>query len=127
MALSKLILFTFAAIFAVLAVAMWLVFLRPGQRRTAQGVITHKIFKPAGQYVQYPVGMRDSFYSPSTIPIAECYVFAIHVEEPPLDVGYSLNTIAAGDFAVGQRVRLEYQERSVPLLWKRIYVTRMQH
>jgi len=121
------VLFTFAAIFAVFAGGMWLVFLRPVERRTAQGTITHKIFKPAGQYVQYPVGMRDSFYSPSTIPIAECYVFAIHLDQPPLDVGYALNSIASRDFEVGQKVNLVYQERSVPFMGRRIYVLQMSH
>ncbi len=105
---------------------MWLVFLRPVERKTAHGVITHKILKPAGQYIQYPVGMRDSFYSPDIIPVSECYVFAIHVDQPALDVGYALNSIAARDFEVGQKVNLEYQERSIPLLWKRIYVTQMK-
>lgn len=125
--LPKPVLLAFAALCALFALAMWLVFLRPVERRTAQGVITHKIFKPAGHYVQYPVGMRDSFYSPSTIPIAECYVFAIHVDGLPLDVGVSLNTIAAREFEVGQSVNIQYQERSIPLLWKRVYVTQMTH
>jgi len=127
MALSKLVLFAFAAIFAVLAIGMWVVFLRPVERRTAQGTITHKIFKPAGQYVQYPIGLRDSFYSPSTVPIAECYVFAIHLDQPSLDVGYVLNTVASGDFEVGQKVNLVYQERSVPFMGRRIYVLQMSH
>jgi len=125
--LGQLVLLTFAAIFVLLAAGIWVVFLRPVERRTVQGVITYKIFKPAGQYIQYPVGMRDSFYSPNTIPIAECYVFGIHVNEPVLDVGYVMNTVAATNFEVGQSVTLEYQERSLPFLWKRIYVMRMSH
>ena len=123
--LPKAVLFLFAALCALFAAAVWLAFLRPVERRTAHGVITHKIFKPAGQYIQYPVGMRDSFSSPSTMPIAECYVFAIHLDQHNLDLGYALNSMAARDFEVGEKVTLEYQERSLPLFWKRISVTQM--
>jgi hypothetical protein len=125
MLLSTHLLYLFVGIFALFAAVMWFVFLRPVERRTARGVITHKIFKAAGQYVQYPVGMRDSFYSPSTIPIAESYVFMIHVEGLSREVGYSLNSIAGREYEVGQKVNLEYQERSIPLVWKRVYATQM--
>jgi hypothetical protein len=125
--LPRYLLFAFAAICALVAAAMWLAFLRPVEQKTAQGLITHKIFKPAGQYIQYPVGMRENFYTPSTIPIAECYVFVIHVDGLESDVGYALNTVAAQDFEVGQKVSIQYQERSLPLVWKRVYVTQMSH
>ena len=125
--LPRAVLLLCAGILVFFAAGMWFVFLLSVEQRTAHGVITHKIFKPAGQYVQYPAGMRDTFYSPSTIPIAECYVFAIHLDQSPLEVGYSLNTIAAHEFEVGQRVNIQYQERSIPVLGKRLYVTQMSH
>ena len=41
------------------------------------------------------------------------------------DVGYALNTIAAQEYEVGQKVNIQYQERGLPLLWKRVYVAQM--
>jgi hypothetical protein len=98
---------------------LWFVFLRPVERKTAQGVITHKIFKPAGQYVQYPVGM------PSRIPIAECYVFTIQVDDLAADVAVALNTLASEEYTVGQKVKIQYEERSLAGIWRRVYVTQM--
>ena len=116
------ILLPLAAIFALAALLLWFVFLRPVERKTAQGVITHKILKPAGQYVQYPAGMRTAFFAPSRIPIAECYVFTIQVDDLAADVAVALNTLAAEEYEVGQRVKIQYQERSLPGIWRRVYV-----
>jgi hypothetical protein len=119
------ILLIFAAICAVFALLLWFVFLRPVERKTAQGVITHKIFKPAGQYVQYPVGMRSAFFTPSRIPIAECYVFTIQVDDIAADVAVALNTLASEEYTVGQKVKIQYEERSLPGIWRRVYVMQM--
>src|SRR5216684_2590349 len=120
-------LYLFAAICGVFALLLWFVFLRPVAQKTAQGVITHKILKPAGQYVQYPVGMRSAFFAPSHIPIAECYVFTIQVDDLAADVAVALNTLAAEEYEVGQKVKIQYEERSLPGIWRRVYVTQMAH
>jgi hypothetical protein len=125
MMLPKNVLFALAAVFALAFIVIWFVFLRPVELRTAQGTITNKIFKPAGQYVQYPVGMRSAFFAPARIPIAECYVFTIRVEDLAADVGVSLNTLATEEFNVGQPVMIQYQERSLPGIWRRVYVLQM--
>ena len=104
---------------------MWLVFLRPAATKAAQGVITYKVLKPAGQYVQYPTFTGGSFYTPNIIPIAECYVFVIQVDPLAASLGYSLNTVASARFEVGQKVNIQYQERGLPGIWRRIYVTSM--
>jgi hypothetical protein len=119
------ILLIFAVICAVFALLLWFVFLRPVARKTAQGVITHKIFKPAGQYVQYPVGMRSAFFTPSRIPIAECYVFTIQVDDLAADVAVALNTLASEEYTVGQKVKIQYEERSLAGIWRRVYVRQM--
>jgi len=123
--LPKYLLLGFAAILGALALLLWLVFLRPAERKTAQGVITHRIFKPAGEYVQYPAGMRGAFFAPSRIPMAECYVFTIQVNGLAADVAVALNTLAAEEFNVGQVVNIEYQERGFPGIWRRAYVLKM--
>lgn len=122
----KYLLYVFAGICAVFALMMWFVFLRPAVTKTAQGKITEKIFKPAGQYVQYPIRTGGgSFYAPSVVAMAECYVFVIQIDGSSDSVGYSLNTLAAREFEVGQTVRTEYQERGLPGIWHRIYVTKL--
>lgn len=125
--LPKYLLLGFAAILGAFALLMWFAFLRPVERKTAQGVITRKIFKPAGEYVQYPVGMRSAFFAPSRIPIAECYVFTLQVDALAADVGVALNTLAAEEYNIGQKVNIEYQERGLPGIWRRVYVIRMSH
>lgn len=123
--LPRYLFFAFAGICALLFLVLWFVFLRPVERKTAQGVITHKIFKPAGQYVQYPVGMRSAFFTPSRIPIAECYVFTIQVDDLAADVAVALNTLASEEYTVGQKVKIQYEERSLAGIWRRVYVTQM--
>jgi hypothetical protein len=119
------LLFSFAAVCAAFSLLMWLVFLRPAATKAAQGVITYKVLKPAGQYVQYPTFTGGSFYTPNIIPIAECYVFVIQVDPLAASLGYSLNTVASARFEVGQKVNIQYQERGLPGIWRRIYVTSM--
>ena len=117
--------FAFAALCAAFGLVVWVVFLRPAVTKSAQGKITDKIFKPAGEYVQYPVRSGGEFYAPSTIAIAECYVFVIQLEGSSTSAGYSLNTLASREFAAGQTVRIEYEERGLPRVWHRIHVTKM--
>ncbi len=121
-------LFILAAVLAVFAIAMWIVFLRPAATVTATGVISSKTFKPAGEYVQYPAGLRrDSFYSPNRIPIAECYILIIHVDELAADVGYAANIPEAETYEVGQRVTLRYQVRGIPGIWRKVFVLGLAH
>jgi len=117
--------FILAAVFGLISVLIWFVFLRPVAKRSAVGVIRNKQFKPAGEYWQQPAGQRGGFWTPTRIPIAECYVFEIQVEGWPDVAHASLNTVAAREFEVGQRVNIEYQERGIPFLWKRAYVLDM--
>jgi len=114
-----------AIFFAIVFIAIWLVFLRPVPVQKAAGTIKYKILKPAGEYVQYPVGINRSFRLPNKIPIAESYIFGIQIDGSDEVVGYALNTIAGKEFEVGNRIQIEYQERKIPLLWKRVYVLDM--
>ncbi len=116
----------FAGLLLVFGLAVWFVFLRPVPRETAVGVVTQKTFKPAGQYWQFPTGERSSFFGPTRIPIAECYVFVIQAEGQPLPAAFSLNTVAAEQFAVGQKVAIVYEVRGLPLIWKVACVLEMK-
>jgi len=99
--------------------------LRAAETKTASGIITNKIFKPATIYKQYPSGNRGGASAPSEIPIAESVVFEIKVEGLGT-VRYSTNTIAAKEFDVGQNVQIEYVRRAIIPLRTRIYVKEMR-
>jgi hypothetical protein len=115
-----------ALVFALIAGLIWFAFLRPAPVQTALGVIRSKSCKPAGEYWQQPVGNRDGFWTPTRIPIAECYVFGILVEGRAGEARIARNTVEAQAFNVGQRVQIKFVERGLPLIWKRIYVTDMK-
>jgi hypothetical protein len=113
-------------VFASMAGLVWFTFLRPVPVRMAVGVVRSKSFKPAGEYWQQPVGNRDGFWTASRIPIAECYIFGIQVDGRVGEARVSLNTVESQAFDIGQRVQIEYVERGLPLIWKRVYITGMK-
>ena len=100
--------------------------LRDSEVKTTIGIITNKTFKSGSIYWQYPSGIRIGFWGPNAIPIAESIVFEIRVTGLPGEVRYPLNTVAARQYDVGQKVQIEYVERAIPLLWRHIYVTDMR-
>jgi hypothetical protein len=125
--LSPSLLLAFAGFRLVFSLSIWWVFLRPVPQKTAVGVITEKTYKPAGTYWQQPTGVGRSFWTPTRIPIAECFVFTVRLDGLPVEARVALNTVAARDFEIGQTVSIEYVERGLPLIWKRVYVRDMKH
>lgn len=123
--MTKVYLFT-AAIFGVVGIIIWFVFLRPANEQTDLGTIRTKTFRSAGTYTQYQPGAERGFRTPTEIPIAEVYVFVILLNRQDEPVTYSLNTTASERFSVGQRVRVKYIERSLGPFWRRIYVLDME-
>jgi hypothetical protein len=124
--ISTLFWLTVAAFFALLTLGIWWVFLRPVERKTALGVITEKTHKGPSVTWQQPTGIRTNFWMPTRIPLAECYIFSIRLEGMPVAAIFSLNTTAAEQFNVGQSVAIDYEERGIPLIWKRVYVLDMK-
>jgi len=114
--------FIFVVFMLLVAGSIWLVFLRPVPRLSAQGVITSKHYKPPGEYTQFPAGDRAGFRQPTRIPIAEGYLVEIAIEDSKESVIALLNSTEAQWYEVGTRVAFDYEERGVPLLWKRVYV-----
>jgi hypothetical protein len=100
--------------------------LQAAEAKTAICIITNKTFKSASSYWQSPSGIRRGFWGPNKIPIAESVVFEIRVEGLSGAVHYTLNTVAANQYNVGQKVQIEYVERAIPLMWRYIYVTEMR-
>ena len=50
-------------------------------------------------------------------------MFEIQVDGRAGEARAALNTIESRVFNVGQRVRIEYVERGLPPIWKRVYVS----
>jgi hypothetical protein len=120
------VLFFITVFFAVAALAVWAVFLRPVPIRTALGKITGKAYKPAGTYWQYPAGLDRGFRTGTPIPISEAYVFEIVLAGYGGPAFFSLNPVAARNFDIGQTVQLTFRERAIPFVGKRIYVMNME-
>jgi len=114
-----------AVALAGFALLMWFVFVRPVPSRLAAGIILAKTPRPAGTYVQQPVGNRSGFWTPVRIPIAECHVFEIAVDGFDDHAQLALNDVKSREFEIGQPVTITYTERGLPWLWKRAYVTDM--
>jgi hypothetical protein len=123
--MSPKLLFLVAILFAVLAGGIWVVLLRPVPLKAAIGTIIQKTFKPAGTYWRYPVGVSRGFRTATPIPVAEAYVFEVKVGRFESPIFYSLNSVASQAFEVGARVQIRYHERTIPLIWKRVYVVDM--
>lgn len=113
-------------LFAVTAVLISCAFLASEEPRQTVGTIKDTFRRSDGTYVQYPVGADRSFRTPANIPISESVVFEITAEGLDEPVRYSTNTVHAEQFKVGQRVLIEYIERGIPFIWKRVYVTNME-
>jgi hypothetical protein len=114
-----------AIVFAVTAVGIWGVFLRPVPSRAGYGTITKKTFKPAGTYWQYPVGLNRGFQLATAIPISAAYVFEFKMDEFEGPVFYVLSTNASKAFNVGQKIRIHYKQRVIPFVMRRLYVLEM--
>ena len=115
-----------AILLAAFALSIWLVFLRPVSQKSAIGMITNKTFQPASTYSQYQGGADRGFRGSNQIPIAESYVFDIKVEGMAEPFRMSLNTVASKEIEVGQRVRIEYEQRGVPPFWQKAYALEMK-
>ncbi len=109
-----------SALLLLLAGGIWFVFVRPVPRHWAQGVIVSKSYKPPGVYTQYEPGDRQGFCQPTRIPIAEGFVVEIDIDDAQGSVISLLNTVEATRYEVGSRVAFEYEQRGIPLLWKRV-------
>ena len=115
-----------AGLFGLSALGVGCAFFGSGEPRRAVGSIKDKSQVSASTYTQHPVGTDRGFRTPTNIPIAESVVFEIVIEGREEPVRYSTNTVDARQFTVGQNVTIEYVERGIPLIWKRVIVTNMK-
>jgi hypothetical protein len=97
---------------------------RAGVPHSANGTIVGKTFQAAGEYTRVRSGPRREFWSTEKIALPESYVFEIRLADAT-QVWYNLNSAAAAEFDVGQKVKLRLEERGIPLVWKRVFVREM--
>jgi hypothetical protein len=123
--MSSRFLIILAVVFAAAAAVISVIFLMPVPVLTASGTILDKTFKPAGTYWQYPAGLNRGFQTATSIPVGEANVFRLAVDGFDAPVFFSLNTIAGSAFEVGQKVQINYKERVIPLVFRRVYILEM--
>ena len=114
-----------AAVLALLALALWLTFLRPVQEQSRLGTVLHKAPVAGRKYAQYPVEANRGFRQPHEIALAESFAFELRLDDVPGLVRASFNTIKSQQFEVGQRVRVRYVERSLGPFGRRVTVLDM--
>jgi len=115
-----------AGVFALGAVLIGCAFLKTSPPQTGEGVIRSKTGYGGGTYSQQQVGAQRGFRGSTSVPIAPSYTFEVAVEGLPELARCSLNTVAAGKFEVGQKVRVDYIVRGRKPLWSRVYITNME-
>ena len=115
---------------AVLALAaagfLWYVMVRPVPEQVAVATVTERGFAEAerveksvpqtGRVVE--TGPRKTAY---TLPYRHVYTLRLDGRDGP--VQHSVQSIGEPEFEIGQRVRVVYQERHIPFLGSRVYVS----
>ena len=123
--LSPYIAIPIAVLALAAAAAIWYVLVRPVAERTSVGVIAdigfqeearvEKSVPQTGRTVE--TGPRRTAY---TLPDRHVYTLRLEGHEAP--VQHAVQSIGEPEFEVGQRVRVTYQERYIPLVGARVYV-----
>jgi hypothetical protein len=108
-----------------LAALLWFAFVRRVPQESALATIRSKTFREAGTYTQQQVGAQRGFRTPTSIPIAESYVFELRLEGEADPVLASFNTVKSRQFEVNQRVRVDFVRRGFPPFWQRVAVVDM--
>ena len=113
-----------AAVLAAFAGIMWFAFIRQVPEQTAFATIVSKGDIAGGTYVQQRT-TNNVPTTPNMIEIAPANSFELKVDGRDDPVVASFNTTKSKSFNVGQRVRIQFVQRGIPPVWKRITVTEM--
>jgi hypothetical protein len=114
-----------AAVAAFLSLGMWYAFVRPVRQVSYNGVITMKSFQPAHTVKRLQAGANRQSWTEEEIRVPDSYVFQLSLDGLPTPAEYSLDAQTAEGYQVGQRVKVQYEERGFPLMSKRIRVIAM--
>lgn len=114
-----------ATALAIFAGLTWFAFIRKVPEQTALATIVSKVDVVGGTYMQQRVGQERVPTTPNMIAIAPSNAFELRVDGMSDPVRASFNTVKSRSFEPGQRVRIRYVKRGLPLLWHRLTVTDM--
>jgi hypothetical protein len=116
----------FLAVLVLLSAgATWYALVRPVPQQAATGVIASKTFQPAHTIKRFQGGAGRESWTQEEFRVPDGYVFQLDVDGSPPPVYYSCDARASAGYEVGQKVRVEYEERGFPLMSKRIRVIGM--
>jgi hypothetical protein len=110
---------------AAFAGILWFAFIRRVPEQTAVGTIISKGEVADRTFVQQRVGQGGVPTTPNTIELAPANTFEIRLDGRSSPVHASFNTVLGREFEPGQRVRVNYTIRGIPLVWQRVTVTDM--
>ena len=114
-----------AVALAAFAGLMWFGFIRSVPQQAALGTILSKGEMAGRTYVQQRTGQGGVPTTPNLIELAPANTFEISLDGRADPVYASFNTVMGQAFQPGQRVRVQYTIRGIPLLWHRVTVTDM--
>lgn len=105
------------------AASIWYVFLRPVPIQTTPGTIKAKTFRQASSIERKRAGgRRQDWGQDRSILLPDSDVFVILLDDPSIEVRFEVAAGGSDSLSVGQRMRVEYQRRSLPLIWSKVYV-----
>jgi hypothetical protein len=114
-----------ALVVALFSIVMWYGFVRYVPQLSGSAIITSKTFQPAHTVKRFQGGARRESWTQEEFRVPDGYVFQLNVDGLQAPVYYSCDARAAATYEVGQKVRVQYEERGFPLMSKRIRVIGM--
>ncbi len=105
----------------------WYVLVRPVPEQTAVGRISGRSFQPR-EVSQRTVARSRVEQAPRTVTyeLPDRYVYEIQFEDRDMTARFSQPAVQGSELEVGQRVRVVYYERRVPLVWRKLYIERLE-
>lgn len=113
------------ALAVVFAIVMWAAFIRAVPTRAGVGTITGKTLKAARDVKNTPLNDGRSTLNPSSVRIPQGYAFEVELPDGAGTGVHYLEEKFGEPFQVGQKVKVSYQVKGLPPLWKRTFVLEM--
>jgi hypothetical protein len=108
------------------AASLWLALLRPAALRESEGTLKAKTFEAGHSVFRQPAPSQGGTMPPrQDISYGDRYVLEIQLDDGT-HVLTSLPDLAGENYRVGERVRVKYQMRGIPPLWRRTMVYETQ-
>lgn len=113
------------AIGLVLIVVLWAAFIRPVATLEGIGMITGKTLQTARDVTNTTTNEGRTEYHSSSVRVPQGYAFTVELPEGKGTGVFYLEEKFGEPFQIGQKVKISYQVRGLPPLWKRTFVLQM--